>query len=303
MKNDLRSIIDDNMEEIIRKEYCDLCEKQGVFYGKRKNFRILICKRCGLMWANPFKYFVAGKSTNFDYWGEEIYLSHADSQKKRFHKQLKTFIKKANVWDPRSLKILEVGPGLGFFLDTCEGLGIKAEGCDISERSVKYANRERERVRLGTLDGYYQYESFHAVFAFNLIEHLPYPKKFFSEAHRVLKSGGTLVLETPVQESLFHRLARIAYFFSKGRLNYLSVESVGHIYQFSKKTFKLICHDIGFNFLYQKNMNSPFGEIWSKSSLVCFDYRPLYRLSLPILWALGKLTSQGNRLFILLQKP
>ncbi len=282
-------------------EHCDLCAQPGAFYGKGKSFDLLACRRCGLLWTNPLQYASnGGPSASDEYWHEDVYLSNRDSQKKRFRRQLKTFLRKSNASDVKSLRVLEVGSGLGFFLEVCEEFGIAAEGCDIVERAVRYANRERERARLGTLDEHYADESFDAVFAFNLIEHLSHPKQFLAEAHRVLKKGGMLVLETPIQESLFHRLARVGYALSRGRLNLFGMDPGGHVYKFSKRTF---ADHTGFARVYQRNIDSPFGEIWGKSSVTSVDNKFIYRLSLPLAWTVAKLSRQENRLFILLQKP
>lgn len=281
-------------------EYCDLCAERGTAYGKGKSFDLLSCQRCGLIWTNPLQYASNGENAVDEYWHEDVYLSNRESQKKRFRQQLKTFLSKSNAPDLKSLRILEVGSGLGFFLEVCEEFGVEAEGCDIVERAVKYANRERERVRLGTLDEYYRDETFDAVFAFNLIEHLSHPKDFLREAHRVLKKGGMLVLETPIQESLFHRLARLGYALSQGRLNLFGMDPGGHVYKFSKKTFAA---HTAFKSVYQRNIDSPFGEIWGKSSVASVDSKFFYRLSLPLAWTAAKVTRQENRLFVLLQKP
>jgi len=198
--------------------------------------------------------------------------------------------------------MLEVGSGFGFFLDVCEELGIPAVGCDIAPARVEYANRERERARLGTLDGHYQDESFDAVFAFNLIEHLAHPRDFVVQARRVLKPAGVLALETPIQESLFHGLARAGYVLSKGRVNLLAMNPGGHNYKFSKRTFARICDDMGFSPAHQGNLNSPFGEIWGKSSIVSLRHRFWYRLALPPVWLIAAAMGAGNRLFVILRK-
>lgn len=281
-------------------EYCDLCAERGDLYGKGRSYDLLACRQCGLIWTNPLEYPSNGDTPGDEYWHEDVYLSNRDAQKKRFRQQLKTYLKKARVEDLKSLKVLEVGCGLGFFLDTCAELGIEAEGCDIVERAIEYANRERKRARVGTLDDYYADESFDAVFAFNLIEHLPHPKDFLAQAHRVLKPSGMLILETPIQESLFHRLARLGYSLSQGRLNLFGMDPGGHVYKFSKRTFS---DHSGFKTVYQKNIDSPFGEIWGKSSVSSVDNRAIYRWSLPVAWTLAKATRQENRLFVLLQKP
>jgi O-antigen/teichoic acid export membrane protein/SAM-dependent methyltransferase len=288
-----------NMQNDERQNYCDLCEEEGTLYGREKGYDLLSCRRCGLFWTNPLKHDSQEATAEATYSGEVVYLSNSISQKKRFRRQLKTFVRKAGGKDVKSLRVLEVGSGLGFFLDACEELGIAAEGCDIVGRAVRFANRERERVRLGTLDDYYPDESFDAIFAFNLIEHLPHPKDLFTQAHRILKPGGTLVLETPIQESLFHRLARVGHALSQGRLNFFGMRPGGHIYKFSKRTFR---EEIGFKKVYQRNIESPFGELWGNSSVLNLNHKFLYRWSLPLAWMLAKVTKQGNRLFLLLRK-
>ncbi|HEY6187343.1 MAG TPA: class I SAM-dependent methyltransferase [Pyrinomonadaceae bacterium] len=288
------------MAKALMQEHCDLCEKPGSLYGKGRSFDLLSCPQCGLIWTNPLEVASESDTPPDDYWAEDVYLENQEAQKKRFRQQLKTFIRRSRAREPKSLRILEVGSGLGFFLDVCDELGIEAEGCDVVERAVRYANRERERVRLGTLDDYYRDETFDAVFAFNLIEHLSHPRAFLDEAHRVLKKGGHLVLETPIQESLFHRLARLGYALSQGRLNFFGMDPGGHVYKFSKRTFG---KQRGFTPVYQRNIDSPFGEIWGKSSISSVDNRSLYRLSLPLAWTAAKATRQENRLFIFLQKP
>jgi SAM-dependent methyltransferase len=200
------------------------------------------------------------------------------------------------------LQVLEVGSGLGFFLDVCEEFGMNAAGCDINPDAVRYANRAHTRVRLGTLDDFYASDTYDAVFAFNLIEHLLHPKSFFEEACRVLCPGGTLVLETPVRESLFHQVARLGSRVTRGRVNLYGLNPGGHIYKFSKKTLQLFAKGTSFQQLSSRNISSPFGEIWGKSSIATVNNRLLYRTALPFLWGLAQLTGTGNRIFIMLRK-
>lgn len=281
-------------------ESCDLCQRPGVFYAHAGRYRVLRCRRCGLLWTDPLAYQDTPRDTSDRV--AQIYLAHAEAQAKRFRHQLDLTISKAGWSDTDRLRVLEVGTGLGFFLDVCEERGIAAEGCDIDARRVEYANRRRQRVRLGTLDASYDAAAFDAVFAFNLIEHLAHPRDFLSQARRVLKPGGVLALETPIQESLFHALARVAYLASGGRVFLLAVNPGGHNHKFSRRTFKTICDDMGFAIAYQRNVASPWGEIWGKSFMMPRGRRLIYRLALPIAWVVARLAGGGNRLFILLRK-
>src|SRR4051794_7199675 len=108
------------MGNALMQEHCDLCAERGDLYGKGRSYDLLSCKRCGLIWTNPLEYPSNGESASDDYWAEDVYLENSEAQKKRFRQQLRTFIRKSGVADPTSLKIFEVGSGLGFFLDVCE---------------------------------------------------------------------------------------------------------------------------------------------------------------------------------------
>lgn len=181
------------MNEIMQ-ECCDVCGEEfvGKLYGNSRGFEILSCERCNLIWTNPLK-LPRIPSAPFSK-VEKVYLTNAPSQRKRFINQLKILLSFVGLKDPKCLKVLDVGCGYGFFLDACEEFGIIAEGCDTSEVRITYANKNqnRQRARLGTLDSFYEGETYDVICAFNLLEHLTSPKAFFLEAKRVLKPGGYL---------------------------------------------------------------------------------------------------------------
>jgi 2-polyprenyl-3-methyl-5-hydroxy-6-metoxy-1,4-benzoquinol methylase len=297
------------IQDPIVQEYCDLCGEQyaGRLYADCGDFSILSCNRCNLLWTNPLIRGAKAKpSPDFKadkYWAEDVYASKADAQKRRFSRQLRTTLKRAGIEDLKHIRVLEIGSGLGFFLDVCGEFGIQAEGCDITEKLVERANREGKRVRLGTLDEYYDTETYDALFAFNLIEHLIHPREFLIEARRVLKEGGILVLETPIRESLFHKVAKLSHSLSSGRVSFFGMSPGGHIYKFSRKAFEFICDDLEFKSVYFNKISSPFDEIWAKSAVVGrMNFRFLYRLSLPVVYTISKLTHQENRAFLILRK-
>jgi len=281
---------------------CDLCGAPGRFYGRGRKCDLLRCPRCGLLWTHPLHRFEAALPEGSFCWAEEVYESNAAFHRERFRGLSRTLLRVGRIAEPGSIRALEVGSGLGFFLDACEELGIHAEGCDLSERAVQYANRRAPRARVGTLDGHYGSDSFDLLCAFNLIEHLTHPGEFITEARRVLRVGGLLALETPVQESLFHVAGRLAYWLSRGRLRFFGMTPDGHIYKFSKRTFRVVGERFGFSIVYQRNIESPFKEIWAKSGIAKIEHRRLYRCALPVAWFLARASGLGNRLFIVLRK-
>ncbi len=289
--------------------FCDVCgpDFTGIPYTQRPGYDVLRCPRCALIWTDPLIYAPCKQDDvpTAPYYAMDVYKNNAESQKKRFAKQLKLFLKTANrstIAPGVPLSALEVGSGMGYFLDVCEKAGVLVEGCDISEAAVLQAERNNQKVRLGTLDDSYPDNSYDALFAFNLIEHLPHPKEFLANAKRVLRPNGLLVVETPIQESLFHMTVRLSDQFLGLKLPFIGVNPGGHIYQFSKRTWDIICNDFGMAKLYEARLGSPFKEIVGKLANLRHDRIILFRLALPVIWAIAEVSNLGNRLFLILRK-
>ena len=289
--------------------FCDVCgpDFTGIFYTHRQGYDVLRCPRCALIWTDPL--FSAPESQDdaerAPYYAMDVYKKNAESQKERFAKQLQWFLKTIGSVDHStgvSLRVLEVGSGMGYFLDVCERAGVSAEGCDINETAVIQAAQNKQKVRLGSLDDTYRDNSYDAVFAFNLIEHLPHPKEFLVNAKRVLKPNGSLVVETPIQESLFHEMVRLGDRILGSKLPMIGVNPGGHIYQFSKRTWDIVCSDLGLEKMYEKQLGSPYQEITGKFAIQRHKRISLFRLALPVVWAVAEVTNLGNRLFLILRK-
>jgi len=262
---------------------CDICGEPGKRWAEGDGFEVLRCPKCGLLWVDRVKL------TSRGYWADEIYLKVEERLRRRFKRMLKFILQFA----PPGIG-LEVGSSTGTFLEVAAEAGFEIEGCDTSPRAVQVARNKGLKARMGTLDENYPSSHFDFVFAFNLIEHLPSPAAFLREARRVLKPGGLLVIETPVQEALFHRLSRLGYLISGGRIKLLGLSPGDHLFRFSRRTFKEL-ERFGFRLLRVKTLPSPWGEIWEKSRTVEIPHRALYRLLLPPLWLVSNLPGLGNR--------
>ncbi|MCI0406573.1 MAG: class I SAM-dependent methyltransferase [candidate division Zixibacteria bacterium] len=110
-------------------------------------------------------------------------------------------------------RLLEVGCGEGNFLRRAQKDFNFACGADLSKEGL--ASAARHGLLLTRADAEklpYKSACFDFLVAFDLVEHLPGPEKFFAEAARVLKNGGELVLTTPNPESLGSRLKKEKWF-------------------------------------------------------------------------------------------
>ena len=92
---------------------------------------------------------------------------------------------------PSRGKILEVGPGKGGFMRTCLTIrpALKVTGLELNQEAVEAAKNLGLDVRQETLERHAEAhgESYDAVCAFQVLEHIPEPLSFLRDCLRVLK--------------------------------------------------------------------------------------------------------------------
>lgn len=99
-------------------------------------------------------------------------------------------------------RILDIGSGLGLFLECCaqhdiEGIGLELSdaGLEVCRQNGLQAIRQDLSKPFETLES----NSFDAVFSFQVIEHLDYDTQMntLHESYRVLKHGGQMQVDSP----------------------------------------------------------------------------------------------------------
>jgi SAM-dependent methyltransferase len=102
----------------------------------------------------------------------------------------------------RPARLLEVGSAGGFFLEAARRAGIDVLGIEPSEDGARFA---RDQLGVPVLTGSFEEveiaESFDAVCAFHVLEHVHQPHDFLARARASLTPDGQLALEVPNIES------------------------------------------------------------------------------------------------------
>ena len=95
-------------------------------------------------------------------------------------------------------KVLDVGCGLGQFVDLANRGGWIAEGLELSRGAVDFARRHGLPVKqLDFLSAEIKPNSYDLVTLFEVIEHVPNPVEFIYRAGEVVGPGGFVYLTTP----------------------------------------------------------------------------------------------------------
>lgn len=184
---------------------CGETEARKVFEKYKCTF--VACESCATIYMSPrptpeimSSYYQ--DSENYRYWAKHIFPASESSRKERLYKP---WIKRiASACAKRNIKcdrLLEVGPGFGGFAQTAKESGIFKE-ITVIEPTPELADACRTRglkviqKRVEDIDPN-EVESVSALVCFEVVEHLFAPKRFFTQAKRLLPSGGLLVVSCP----------------------------------------------------------------------------------------------------------
>ena len=190
---------------------CEVCDSSSRTQLHQLNgCRIVRCKHCGLVFVaerpSPEQllslydesYYEDPSAVGYGGYGE------AEERKRRHDRGLLAELERLRA--PGDL--LELGCAYGYFLDEARQRGWRVRGVEPSEHAVGYA---RERLKLDVIQGTLtelsaERESVDAVVLWDVIEHLPDPRRTIETAAAWLRPGGVLALSTGNIGSLSARL-------------------------------------------------------------------------------------------------
>ena len=162
------------------------------------------CKKCGFVFAKKIP---SDKELEEHYkgYGRNDYLSPITI--KRYNELLNTFeeFRKTN-------KILDVGCGIGYFLEVAKERGWDVYGTEYTDEAIQICSSKGINMQKGILSsGNYQNEEFDIITSFEVIEHINNPIDELTNFYKVLRKGGLVYLTTPNFNSLLRYRLKSEY--------------------------------------------------------------------------------------------
>ncbi|RJQ45287.1 MAG: class I SAM-dependent methyltransferase [Nitrospiraceae bacterium] len=156
--------------------------------------QMVCCKKCGLQYLNPRlrqDIILEGYSGGSD----ETFVSQISGRERTFARSLELIEKIV----PQKGKILDVGTAGGSFLGVASQRGWDAVGCEPSRWLADWGSKHYNiTIHPGTVfDMKFNENSFDVVTLWDVLEHTPDPNAVLRECNRILKPGGTLVINYP----------------------------------------------------------------------------------------------------------
>lgn len=168
---------------------------------------------------------------HYSHYGRNDYLSPITI--KRYNELLDHFEKfrKTN-------KILDVGCGIGYFLEAAKKRGWEVYGTEYTPEAIEICENKGIEMKEGKLDpSNYKEESFDVITSFEVLEHINNPIEEIGNFNKLLRKGGLVYLTTPNFNSLLrYRL----------KAEYNVIVYPEHLSYYTPRTLKLLFRNSGF---------------------------------------------------------
>ena len=164
--------------------------------------------------------------------------------------------------DPRG-SLLDVGCATGSFLSVARERGWECRGVEVSAFAAARARQTGCEVFCGKLeDAPFDDGTFDVITMWDLLEHLPVPLQGLKDARRLLRPSGVLLVNTPNENSLLRRIARLLYRGSGGHIT-VPIDRLYHhyhLYYFAADTIGLLFQRAGFELVVMQTKQIPMSR-------------------------------------------
>lgn len=232
---------------------CPLCQtetsealKISISDTEKKEGRAFQCKNCGLIFLEDYnedRTKIYG--SEYSVWAqsnEGFGQSIGEAKRQTFRRQLGYLTVQM---DPQGKKLLDIGTGKGYLLETAKEIGFDCWGVEISEYAAKVAEKKFPgKIFNGVLEkAGFANSSFDVVAMTDVFEHIADPLSFFAELRRIVKHDGIVLIATPNADSLSRKILGKNWFQYKYE----------HVLYWNKKSIEFLFDRFGFEMLRAKN--------------------------------------------------
>ena len=210
---------------------CLICTSSDLtsMRGYEKHF-LIKCSICNFVFAKKIP---TQKELELHYegYGRNDYLSPITI--KRYNNILDDFEKYK-----KTKKLLDVGCGIGYFLEIAIQRGWQVFGTEYTDEAIEICRKKEISIHKGVLNPEnYEEESFDIITSFEVIEHINNPIQELKNFYKLLRKGGLVYITTPNFNSLLrYRL----------KSDYNIICYPEHLSYYTPKTLKKVFLNTGF---------------------------------------------------------
>ncbi len=234
-------------DEITEYESCEMCGNEFTSHYRTvighysdDYFNIEKCNNCGLLFVNP-RLNIAFR--NFCYKKERHLVDYFLRREKQSRSQAELVLRILSSMDCRNGRLLEVGCGIGIFLNIASERGFHVTGVESNEHTSAYASK-RHNVICSDFYSIQLPESFFDIIVIEqTLEHLAEPLKALLKARKLLKTRGFLYIGIPSVDWLSIIIADMT---SKIKRLHSFWSPEDHLYYFNSLTVKKYLKRAGF---------------------------------------------------------
>lgn len=191
------------------------------------------CRKCGFIFSQKIPT-VDELEEHYSKYGRNDYLSPITI--KRYEELLDQFEKYRKLG-----KILDVGCGIGYFLEVAKKRGWEVYGTEYTDQAVSICRDKGISMEQGILDpSNYDLDSFDVITSFEVIEHINNPLEELANFYSLVRPGGLVYITTPNFNSLLRYKLKSAYnvITYPEHLSYYTPKSLSNV--FKRSGFKRV---------------------------------------------------------------